>query len=346
MIKFNRLLLLSLLSLFTLPFIGVSCVGSTSTRVGGIHVSEDSGKLWTPSNTILTAEGESSLARFDITELLQETNEPSTLYAATAQAGLYKSTDGAKSWFALTTTGRIESVDVHPKLNSLLVASRANQIFVSKNSGEVWDLMYTDPANSLITDVKFHTIATNHIIAATNKGTLLESTDQGRSWRLLYDFKKPIQKISMHPQLATGIYVLLSNGQIHFSDNTGKSFSHITEDITSIFTNAKPLDFIVHPKDRNQIIFATANAIYKTTNLGQDWTPLPLLSTANEAIQSIGWDPQKIGIVYYATPNVFYRSTDGGTSWETSIFNSNKLPKQILIHPENSEILIIATRSE
>ncbi len=336
----------ALVLLALLPLLGSSCLSSTSAkRVGGVFVSEDSGKTWVDSNTITNSEN-TSLERFDIIDLLFDPNDSSTLYAATGQAGLYKTVDGAKTWVPLTTKGRIEAVDVHKQEQALLVAARDNQIFLSKDAGKVWNLVYTDPSNAKITDVVFHTISTSQVFATTSSGKVLESTDQARSWRLLYDFKKPIQSIQAHPRLATALYVLQTDGKLFYSESTGKEFRDISEGVRSLFTNTAPLEVLVHPLDKNALMLATSKKIYKTANLGQDWIELPILSTANEAIQSIGWDPQRSGILYYATPNVFYRSNDSGVSWETSIFVSSRLPKQLLVHPENSDILVIATKSD
>ncbi|MEN8187899.1 MAG: glycosyl hydrolase, partial [Bacteroidota bacterium] len=113
--------------------------------------------------------------------------------------------------------------------------------------------------------------------------------------------------------------------------------------------------FIVDPNNANTFyVGAPSGGIWKSTDAGQNWIPLsdhlPQIGVSGIAI-----DPNNSNTIYITTgdddANDSYsigvmKSTDGGTTWEKTglVFtNSFTSANEIYIHPDNSNILWVAT---
>lgn len=114
----------------------------------------------------------------------------------------------------------------------------------------------------------------------------------------------------------------------------------------------------VHPTNSNILFACTpASGLWKTIDGGATWTPI------SDAISALGctdvaFDPTNPNTMYLATgdgdaADVFtlgvYKSTDGGSTWSPTslVFNlsSNQTLSKILIHPTNSNTIIVGGRA-
>ena len=114
-------------------------------------------------------------------------------------------------------------------------------------------------------------------------------------------------------------------------------------------------DIVIHPENEN-IWYVTAGSggVWKTVNSGTTWTPI----FDNQKSYSIGCvtlDPQNPNIIWVGTgENVggrhvgygdgIYKSDDGGSSWKNMGLTKSEHLSKIIIHPENSEILWVASQ--
>lgn len=111
-----------------------------------------------------------------------------------------------------------------------------------------------------------------------------------------------------------------------------------------------------HPTDNDIIwIGAPAGGVWNTTDGGATWsTNTDLLP--NLGVSDIALDPANSSIMYMATGDKdgqdtysygLLKSTDGGNSWNTTgmsyTVNNGRRVNRILIHPTNSNILLVAT---
>ena len=328
----------------TLP--GVQCFGlggnSTGTQ-SGLFISTDKGQNWNNSSQIDQDGVQGSLERFDINDITIDSQHNSTLYAATAQAGLYKSNDSGQSWQSVTTSGNIKAINVNRVNNNHLIAARENQVFVSSDRGNIWRLVYTDPTEAQITDVIFDPLAEQIAFMSTSGGELLKSADLGETWSLVRTFDNPIKKVIVHPRFSSEMYVLTTKPDLMRSSDGGINWQPVLESLKKEQTIATIVDVKVHPRANESLFMATERGLFLTNDAGESWQTLPLLTTTDERIQSIGWDPEVVNIIYYATPTVFFASQDSGQSWRTSIFSSRRLPRHLIVDPNNRDKLYIAT---
>ncbi|MGY6561217.1 MAG: VPS10 domain-containing protein [Luteibaculaceae bacterium] len=117
--------------------------------------------------------------------------------------------------------------------------------------------------------------------------------------------------------------------------------------------NGRVNEILVHPTDPNTIFLGTPQGgIWKTTNLGQTWTPLSdFLSSMG--VSGIAIDPTNTETIYISTGDAFsshsastgvFKSTDGGETWEQTGLTWNVTEairmRKLTMHPTNPQILL------
>jgi photosystem II stability/assembly factor-like uncharacterized protein len=112
-------------------------------------------------------------------------------------------------------------------------------------------------------------------------------------------------------------------------------------------------DIEVHPKDRSTwYIGVGSGGVWKTTNAGVTFTPV-FDDMPSYSIGEIALDPSNPEVVWVGTgENVsgrhvawgtgIYRSLDGGGSWENMGLEASEHIGKILIHPKDSDVLLVA----
>ncbi len=99
----------------------------------------------------------------------------------------------------------------------------------------------------------------------------------------------------------------------------------------------------VYEGDANILYCGTeAGGVYKTTDKGVNWTFLTN-NYAFKAVQAIEIHPTNAHIVFAASNSTLFRTTDGGTTWESVASGSNI--NDIAIHPSDPNIVLVATNA-
>lgn len=142
------------------------------------------------------------------------------------------------------------------------------------------------------------------------------------------------------------------NKDIWKSENfTGLEF----RSIGPAFMSGRIADIAIHPHDESTWYVAVGSGgVWKTENAGNTWTPI----FDNESCYSTGCvtlDPQNPSVVWLGTgENVggrhlsfgdgIFRSTDAGKTWKNMGLKNSEHISKILVHPENSDIVWVASQ--
>ena len=114
-------------------------------------------------------------------------------------------------------------------------------------------------------------------------------------------------------------------------------------------------DIVIHPENENiWYVAAGSGGVWKTVNSGTTWTPI-FDNQKSYSIGCIALDPQNPNIIWVGTgENVggrhvgygdgIYKSNDGGSSWKNMGLTKSEHLSKIIIHPENSDILWVASQ--
>ncbi|MCH2224909.1 MAG: PKD domain-containing protein, partial [Crocinitomicaceae bacterium] len=278
----------------------------------------------------------------------------SLIYAGTATAGLWKSTDKGLNWTLVT-----KDLDVNSVYSIALDPADQNTVYFGEGNGKIWKssdagtnwTMTGDASfqsqNSFVRDLRF--IGSNTLLAATDDG-LFRSSDAGLNWNNVHPGEH--MEIELKPDDSNIIYtVRLSGNKTEFYKSTDNGATW------TIKTNGWPsppsgdqqrrCEISVSAADPNLIhILASGQVgadgglygIYKSTDAGESFTfeccdgsPGGTATVANPNI--LGWSEDGTGEggqYYYdlamatspTDPNrVFgaginvWRSINGGTSW-------------------------------
>ena len=120
----------------------------------------------------------------------QAASNTNTLYAGTATAGLFKSTDYGANWNLMTAdllVNGIRSIEIDPTDENTVYFGAAGQIYKTTDGGINWTL--TGDVNFQSLDISVNDLAqhpaSNTLYACTNAG-LFVSTDAGTNWNNIF----------------------------------------------------------------------------------------------------------------------------------------------------------------
>lgn len=141
----------------------------------GLAVSTDSGRRWWVRIE----------TRATVTQVAQG-HEPSTWFATTERDGVWRSTDGARSWHRLKLprhTGTLYDVVVDPDVpGAVAVVDHDHGLWWSEDDGETWHGLTAHLPGPL----RAHRLGidpqTGHLLLATYGRGLLLSLDRGQTW--------------------------------------------------------------------------------------------------------------------------------------------------------------------
>jgi photosystem II stability/assembly factor-like uncharacterized protein len=199
---------------------------------------------------------------------------------------------------------------------SKVYAGTFQGIYVSSDSGENWDTLWTAQSDTIV-----YSLATinNWIFAGTRNGGLLRSSNGGQNWFLLNNglpaFNIRGIEIVANDLGDTVIFAGTAGGGIYKSSNFGVSWLPANNGLTNFYI----FSFIALDNSTSEVqIFAASigDGIYKSTDLGNSWV------TSNNGLTSI--DVRVFtSNTFSGTTNLFagthnggmYMSTNAGDSW-------------------------------
>lgn len=229
-------------------------------------------------------------------------SDPNIIYIATAQGGVWKTTNGGTNWTVMTDA-----------LSTLA-------------GGDI----VLDPANSNI--VYLGTGEANFSVDSQYGDGIFKSTDAGVTWT----------KIATTAQVGSYIAQLVvdpTNSQIIYSAGTSGIFKTTNGGTTWTNTGAGTygVSLIIDPTNTQVLYLGTLfGLVRKTTNGGTSWTTLGGgLPTSGAQRTQLAMALSNTQILYACIENAstsamlgLYRTTDGGTTWTTQATSPNPLGGQ------------------
>jgi photosystem II stability/assembly factor-like uncharacterized protein len=262
--------------------------------------------------------------------------------------GVYKSTDGGKTWthLGLDQTGRISQMVVHPTdPNIVYVASmghcygpqRERGVYRSTDAGKTWERVLFVDENTGASDLAIDPNNPRVLFAGMwqvelrpwnlNSGGpgsgLYVSRDGGTTWKHLTGHglpESPLGRIgvAIAPSNSNRIYALIETddkGVLWRSEDAGENWTMINRDRT---LNRRPHYYsrmAVLPDNPNEVYFCTQLELHKSTDGGVTTTQVNAVWPDNHEM----WiDPRNPSRMIVANDRYVNVSTNRGESWMRS----------------------------
>jgi photosystem II stability/assembly factor-like uncharacterized protein len=277
-----------------------------------------------PTAAGITAAGQVPYAPWYWTMAVSPT-DPNTLVLGTS-SGLYRSTDGAKTWkqvgpLNVNVTSVVESGNTLfaggvPGPNPVIrngkgrTAPNGPAVFTSSaDGGKTWKLLHPKG----LADVTVQALAVDPAKAGTlyallNDGKLYRSTDGARTFQLV------------NPRIGASPWALAVTQGGHFvagdMDNGGFASENGKAWQKTTFTDSRGgrmvMEYAVQPSDTSHVLM-TSVGIELSTDGGKSWQ-LALKSPV--MFGPVAWAPQSSDVAYaIGFDRSFWRSSDGGKTW-------------------------------
>ncbi len=328
-----------------LLLVGAGCF-STEKQLppdGGVYKSSDAGAVWVQANAVPTNTGVASLTQSNVSALVQDPHHSGTLYAQIEGEGLMVSNDSAASWRRTGNIGKVTLRDmaIDPVEPCTLYASSGSRIHKSKDCGRLWSSIYEVPDAKQ--EVRSLAIAPNNrslIYAGLNDGVLIVSRNGGGSWQVLQRFKSRVRKLLIDPVNPSRMYAVTEKKGIMKSDDAGATFNQIKEPLQAFTGYKRGWDLHIDPQDHNRLLYASTFGVLLSTDGGEVWNPVDLITAPGEArIYDIAVNAKNQNEIYYSAvvggKALLYKTVDGGINWKTIKLPTTRVPVSIHIHSDD-----------
>lgn len=315
---------------------------------GGVFVSGSQGNTWQQRVLIPTTSGRpSSIATMDNYSLSIDPSDNKALYFGSIENGLYYTYNQGLEWRFVEGLGRstIRDVKVDPKSKCTIYASIMNKVYKTVDCSRTWSEVYydTDPA-IVVNSIMIDHYNSDNVYIGTSRGEVIKSSDRGATWKTQGRFGNLITEIIMSPFDSRILFVATRDKGVFRSFDGGENWKNLEENLKDFPNSSKIRDFEFSPSEPGLIFLATNYGLLKTTNHGDTWSSISLITPEKEAIiNAIAIGPKDPKEIYYVTNTTFYRSIDGGENWSTKKLPSTRAGRVLLIDPTNPNIIYLTT---
>lgn len=247
----------------------------------------------------------------------------------------YKSTDYGENWVEIRPdsgeawTNGI-SIAIDPVNSEIVYLGRYDSnltgtcVYKSTNGGLEWtDITPTGLTGGFVYDVDVSPINHDTIFVTTMQNGIFRSSDGGESWEEINEgLVVPNAKVMVIDPRNGNIYLGVYDDGIYRSINNGDSWQKISYNVCGAYCNGIAANW----RDPDTVYTSTEAGLFISTDGAQSWDRIFLDSSYREFRNvDVDVDPYDPSFVYTILNSrssgceggVFYRSTDGGATWQT-----------------------------
>ncbi len=341
----------ALVSVMLLSGCAITVGGASQTAVkadGGIWKSIDGSKNWVQKVAVPTVNGKTaSIANVDVDRISFDPQDHKAVYLSTEKNGIIYSYDGGDSWrqFNQLNSGKVVQVAISPRDKCTLYAITGKVLNFSDDCGRTWSVSYTHSDDKvLLTDIVIDRSSSTIVYMSDSKGEILKSLNYGKTWTLLYAAKGSVADLVMDPADSQIIYAATAKDGLYMTTNGGKDWSSLNLGLKLYSQSQEYKKLIADPATTHGLILVSKFGILKSSDMGQTWQIVNLLSSDNAVnIYSVAVNPKNSQEIYYATKITLLKTSDGGNSWSSSKLPFSGLPNVMVIDPVEINTLYIGT---
>ncbi len=338
-----------------------------------VYVASASGGLWKTINGGITwspiFERQSTLS---IGDIAVEPDNPDVIWVGTGEAnarnsisfgdGIYRSTDGGKTWqhLGLKETMHISRVIIHPRNpNVVFVAALGHAfgpneergVFMTTDGGKTWQkTLYLDPEHGAC-DLDIDPQNPNILYAAlwrferkpwtfvsgSENGGLFRSIDGGLTWKKLSNGMPKLMGrlgVKVAPSNPNVVYVIAETkeGTMYRSDDKGDTFRLMTRQANIVSRGFYYSDLRVDPANENRV-YSVASNLFVSIDGGRTYRSIaPRIHIDYHALWIDPLNPRRLWSGQDGGVAVSY---DQGVSWE--YVNNIPIGQPYHVHADNRQ---------
>ena len=332
---------------------------------GGLWKTTNAGTTWKP---IFERQGTISIG-----DIALAPSNPEVIWVGTGESkvrnsvsfgdGVYKSTDGGKTWqhMGLKDTERISAISINPQnpdivyIGALGHAFGPNDergVFMTTDGGKTWTrTLFIDNQHG-VADLELDPTNPNILYAGmwsferkpwthrsgSEKGGVYKSIDGGRTWnKLTNGLPKLIGRIGIRvaPSNPNVVYAIMEakDGTLYRSDDRGETFKMVSKQPNIVSRGFYYTRVRVDPTNENRI-FAVASTLFTSVDGGKTFRSIT--SRSHIDFHALWLDPKNPKRMWHGQDGGIGVSYDGGESWEAvyniplgqfyQIYADNRLP--------------------
>lgn len=319
---------------------------------GGVWKTTDYGRVWTPIFD--------DLPTASIGALAVAPSNPNIIYVGSGEGlqrpdlstgdGIYKSTDGGKTWkhLGLRDGQQIGAIIIDPRnpdrvlvavLGHPYGANAERGVFRSTNGGETWEKVLYKDENTGAIALAFDPTNPQTIYAdlwAARQGPwengewqgptsgLFKSIDGGSTWHQLTDglptAKEGLGRIgfAIAPSEPNRLYATVDGrqrGGIYRSDNAGQSWQRVNDERRLWGRGDDFAEVRVDPKNKDMVYVANTST-YRSTNAGKTFTAIKG-APGGDDYHAIWINPDNPSIILLASDQGAVITVNGGQTWSS-----------------------------
>ncbi len=347
----------AILLVATFALVGASCGGSSDGVSTGVYRSSDRGDTWQTASAVLTTSaGQTSLTSgVDILEFVADPQDSKVIYAGTRAHGIWYTINGGAAWTRPRNENlankRVRSLAINPSNTCILYAAIDNTIQKSTNCGRTWNGIYKkegkgESSNSaeVINDVVLNPHNVNELYIGTSGGSVLKSIDTGKSWKSVTRLDDPVKEVLVNPKLGSQVVVATAEEGVFRSDDGGNTWEDISPNSKEFRGSDEYSSGVFDATKEKTLFIATKYGLLKSDDAGDNWVAVNLNTAPGEAlIFSLAISPKNANHIYYGTLNAFYRSLNGGETWETKKIPTNGAITALLVDKEDTNVVYLGS---
>src|SRR3989344_1884006 len=268
--------------------INVNTGDSNTDGNGGMFASVNKGESWSLKTLIPTTSGKpKSLAGVDVNTLRFDPSDNKALYLGSQDNGLFYTYDGGNNWIIAESLGRINITDVavDPADKCVIYITSGNKVFKSKDCSRSWAQVYFDnDVKVTVNAIAIDHYNSNNIYIGLSRGEVLKSSDKGDSWHTLKRFENKVEEIVINSADSRIMFVATADKGIFRTNDAGKSWTDLSAKLKDFKDSNRFRDLAVSPKEPSLVILANNYGLIKSSDNGDTWSKIELITPEKEAI--------------------------------------------------------------
>jgi len=225
-----------------------------AATIDGVYKTVTGGETWKLSN----GTGAAVLTNTNVSTVFVHPINTLTVYAGTSGGGLFRSLDGAATWYAFNNPGLPAGATI-----TAHAVTRANT-----------NLMYVG-------------------VSAGGTNSLYRTTNAGASWTLVLGLGSTVFRALAIDPVNTSITYAGTSAGIYKTTNGGNSWSLSNQGLTTVDIQA----IAVNPTDPNIVYAGTYGGMFRSTDAGNTWSLFDM-GMVNHFVNDVALDAGNPSIVY------------------------------------------------